>query len=146
MTKGKGTDARWALFAEAFTGVAAGDQGKAARLAGFQGKTDAALSETGRRLLKRPEVQALIEAKAKANPLIKDGDALRKFWSDIVEGTPIQEVKNGRKRKSSPAIKERLKASELLGKASGMFIKKVEVTHGGVVKVVAELPGNDRDG
>lgn len=146
MTKGAGHDARWALFAEAFAGVAAGDQGEAARLAGFKGKTAAALSETGRRLLKRPEVQALIEAKAKANPLINDGDDLRKFWSDVVDGKVMVEVKNGRKFKNTPALKERIKASELLGKAQGLFIKKVEVNHGGTVKVEAVIPGNGRDG
>lgn len=144
MSRGKGTDQRWLLFVEAFTGVAAGDQGEAARLAGFKGKTKDALSETGRRLLKRPEIQALIAEKQKANPLVKDGDALRKFWSDIVDGHVIVEVKGGRKVKNTPPIKERVRASEMLAKAQGLFIKKVEVEHKGQVRVIAEIPDNGR--
>lgn len=145
MSKGKATEERWRLFVEAFCGVAAGDQARAAELAGFKGKTRDALSETGRRLLQRPEVQTLIEEKRKANPLVKDGDALRAFWSSVVDGGVVVEVKNGRKRKNSPAMKERLKASELLGKAQGLFIKKVEAKVTAEV-VFVELPANGRDG
>lgn len=144
MSRGKGTEQRWLLFVEAFCGVAAGDQGKAAKLAGFTGTKDS-LSETGRRLLKKPEVQALIAEKQKANPLVKDGDALRKFWSDVVDGVVFNETKGGRKVKNTAPIKERIRASEMLAKASGMFIMKVEVEHTGRIIFTAELPRNGRD-
>ena len=136
---------QWKRFAEAYAGVAAGDQGEAARIAGFKGRTPESLSEIGRRTLKRPEVQAHLEELAKASPLVKDGEALRAFWSSVVEGKTFTEVKAGRKVKNTPPMKERIKASELLAKASGMFIKKVEVEHSGRVSFVAELPSNGRD-
>ncbi len=146
MTKGKATEEMERLFVEAFMGVAAGDQGEAARLAGSKAKSKASLSEAGRRLLKRASVQALIAEKRKDLPLVKDGDALREFWSSVVEGAVVEETKNGRKRKNSPPIKERLKASELLGKALGLFVKKVDVKVSGEVRMIAELPENGRDG
>lgn len=136
---------RYRKFVEAFCGVAAGDQAESARLAGYEGKDTASLSETGRKLLRRKDVQEMIAAKAAADPLVMQGDDLRRLWSTIARGDVVVEVRNGRKIKNTPPIKERVRASEMLAKALGMFIKKVEVEHTGRVAFVAELPPNGRD-
>lgn len=141
----RGDEQRWQKFADAFTGVAAGNYSEAARAAGYRGN-DRSLRESARRLLKRPEVQAMIKAKQAADPLVKDGEALRRFWSDVIEGKEFVEVANGKKRKYSASMRERIKASELLAKAQGMFIDRHEHEHMGAVEIVTvQMPANGRD-
>jgi hypothetical protein len=147
MSRGRVTDEMERRFVDAFTGPAAGDQGVAARLAGSKARTARALSEVGRRLLLRPSVQALLAAKRDDSSIVKDGKALREYWSRVIDGEVFEEIVNGKKRRSSALIKDRIRASELLAKSQGMFVRKVDVNHTGVVTIEHEavLPDNGRD-
>lgn len=102
-------------FVEAYCGVAAGNATEAARLAGYKGNNET-LQTVGSENLRKPLVAEAIAAKAPNKPLEDAGQRLRRFWMETIE-----------KGEADPSLlKEALKASELYGKATGQFIKKVE--------------------
>lgn len=119
-------------FVEAYVGNAT----DAARIAGYAGD-DATLGQVGYENMKRPEiVQAIKErrapvlrAEAKAlKPIIATRADREKFWTDMM----MDEERSGF---------ERLKASELLGRANADFTDKVE--HSGKIGLAELLGGDD---
>jgi phage terminase small subunit len=108
-------------FVEAYMGQAAGNGTEAAKLAGYKG-TAKVLAVQGTRLLSKANVQAAIDERAASDPQIADRTARQRLWSDIAFGRgPYNEA----------ALKDRLKASELLGKSQADFVERHE--HAGAV-------------
>jgi phage terminase small subunit len=116
-------------FVEAYAGIAQGNQAEAARIAGYKGNTKS-LSETGRRLLKHPDVMAALEKRRSASPLVMTKEHLQIYWSDVV-GDPKEETIN------------KLRASQLLAKSLGMFTDRQQAAP--TTHVHIYLPDNGRD-
>lgn len=95
-------------FIEAYSGNAT----EAALKAGYSPKTAYSI---GQENLKKPEIQKAIQEREKENIdfLIAVREERLKFWTQIM-------------RDNLSEMKDRLRASELLGKASGDFIEKIE--------------------
>jgi phage terminase small subunit len=104
--------AKQARFVAAYDGNAA----DAARKAGYSG-TDQALGVTGYRLLKNPQIKAAIAGREskKTGGLIATREKRQAFWSAMMEDVEA-------------SASDRLRASELLGKAGGDFLTRVEVS------------------
>lgn len=115
------TYARWVKFAEAY--VRTGIDETAALEAGFAPSTAATKAQ---RIRAHPEVQKLIvELSAKArNSAIADATARKEFWTRVMLDDREQ-------------MKDRLRASDLLGRADGDFVSKVE--HSGAVDTGAAV-------
>jgi phage terminase small subunit len=97
-------------------GAAAGNATEAAKLAGYSA-TSARFQ--GSRLATKRNIRAAIRARQKADPAVADRKQLQQLWTAVALG-------KGRYAKSS--LKDRLKASELLGKSQAVFIDKHEHT------------------
>lgn len=106
-------------FAELFDGNAT----ETAKKAGYSKKT--AYSQ-GQRLLKNVEVMKLIRAREKRESRgnIANRQERQEFWSEVMGD-------------SDADMKDRLKASELLGKSECDFTEKVQ--HSGDLKTVIEI-------
>lgn len=91
---------------------ACGNATQAARMAGYEG-TDQSLAVMGSRLLKHVKVRAAIEASAKPaeERRIATAEQIQQLWSEVLNNQRVP-------------LSERLKASELLAKTQGQFIKK----------------------
>lgn len=107
------------LFVEAYMGEAKGNATEAARMAGY-----AHPGSQGHRLLKNAEIHAAIQERVDADSRVANRDDLQRFWTSVMEDT-------------NQSMKDRLKASELLGKAQAAFVARVE--HSGKVDVDAQL-------
>lgn len=136
-------------FVEAYLGEAAGNQAAAAAAAGYKGNRKA-LSTTAARLLKRPDVQAMVldvkDAKRAAGEIgaVMSPAELQAWWSDIVKGV-AQKVAAGNQTKLQPFTNaERLRASELLGKSHKMFTEDKSKTPNLTQIVVVQLPDDGR--
>ena len=116
-----GLTAKQRAFIQHYTGNAT----EAALKAGYN--QDSAYSQ-GQRLLKNVEIQkALREREAKRfNPAIATREKRFEFWTRIMNDPDEQ-------------TKDRLKASELLGKAEGDFLERVEVEHSGSLDIRGEV-------
>lgn len=95
-------------------GAAAGNASEAARLAGYSVK---AAKVQGCRLLTKANVQAAIAERVTTDPQIATREARQRLWSDIAFGRGVY---------ADAALKDRLKASELLGKSQADFIERHE--------------------
>lgn len=93
----------------AYLGVAAGNATQAARLAGYKSP-----KQQGSRLLTFGDVRAEIERQSRKKPRVMGPEELREWWTGLVSGEMEAEMR------------DRIKASELLGKSAAMFVKKVE--------------------
>jgi phage terminase small subunit len=102
-------------FVDAYMGKAAGNATKAAELAGYSQKT---CRQQGARLLTKVSIQAAIKQRAESDPLARSREERQQFWRDVMAGT-------GKFAKT--AMKDRLKASELLGKTQGDFVQRIEI-------------------
>lgn len=101
----------------AFVQLYDGNGTEAARRAGYKG-SDNTLAQTARDLLRNPQIQKGIGArnnKALA-PDIADRQERQSFWTKTLRNEDIE-------------MKERLKASELLGKSEADFTEKHEHRH-----------------
>lgn len=105
-------------FVEAYMGAAKGNATEAARIAGYKGD-DKSLAATASRLLRNVKVLAAIDERVASDPLVLDREKLQKFWTRVVLGVELD-------RGEEPEMKDRLKASELLGRSQGAFIERVE--------------------
>ena len=94
-----------------------GNATEAAKLAGY-----AHAEVQGKRLLQNVKICSVIqERRAKEiKPHIKDRQARQKFWSDFMDNEEKDD-------------KDRMKASELLGKSEGDFLDRVE--HSGEIAI-----------
>ena len=117
--------AKMRAFVEAYDG-----NGTAAcRAAGYKG-SDAVLATQAGRLLRKAEIRAAIDSRRakSAKGRIADREERQRFWSKVMRSKRFE-------------LKDRLKASELLGRSEADFIEKHE--HGGpdgsplVVQVVS---------
>lgn len=111
----KDLNAKQRAFVEAFTGNAT----EAAIAAGYSKKTAHSI---GQRLLKNVEIVAAIRSREEKaiRPTIANREKRQEFWSSTMLDVD-EDMKN------------RLKASELLGKSEGDFLERVE--HSGSVAV-----------
>jgi phage terminase small subunit len=101
-------------FVEAFMGTCAGNGAKAAIKAGY---ARGSAKVTASRLLTKANVRAAIAARTQADPAVADRETRQRFWTQVMDG---------RGRFTKVGMKERLKASELLGKSQGDFIDRHE--------------------
>lgn len=102
-------------FVEAYMGQTAGNATEAARLAGYGGD-DNALAAAGSRLLRNAKVQRAVQERQEGDPLIATREERQQFWSAVLRATIDAQV----------SMADRLKASELLGKAGADFIDRTE--------------------
>jgi phage terminase small subunit len=113
-------------FVEAYMGAAAGNATEAARLAGYSGGP-VTLASVGKENLRKPPVLKAINERRSSRPDIATREERQRFWSDVMRGAEEAEMK------------DRLKASELLGKTQLDF-KEVHVHEGSVaVEVTAKV-------
>ena len=117
MAKGKKLSEKERRFVEAYMGEAVGNASEAARIAGYSSP-----GTLGHRLLKKVQVQEALARRQAADPLIATREERQKFWSDVFRGN-LPEFDT----------KDRLKASELLGKCGGDFLDRIE--HSGQVSI-----------
>ena len=94
-------------FIEYYTGNAT----EAAKLAGY---SEATAYSSGQRLLKQPQIAEAIRAREQERqaPNIADREQRFAFWTSVMRDT-------------NESTRDRLKASELLGKAQGDFLIKI---------------------
>ena len=122
---------RW--FVEAYLGAAAGNGAKAVRLAGYRARPDNA-KRIAYELLRSRRVRDALERRADADPLTMRRVELRRWWTACVRGESVE---------GAPAppldlsARDRLRASELLARSSGMLIERQALsgTDGGPVRV-----------
>jgi hypothetical protein len=100
------------LFVEAYCGQAAGNATEAARIAGYSGTVKALTVISTRNLAKSSIIEA-IAAYDKTHPKVASAEKIRQFWTDVMTDTSVD-------------MGDRLQASQLLAKASAMFIKRQE--------------------
>lgn len=98
---------------------------QAAIRAGYSPKT--AYSQ-GQRLLKDPEVKTAIEADltARKSELIATREQRQQLWTEIMYDT-------------GQSTRDRLRASELLGKSCGDFIERIETKNEAVLDMRAQV-------
>ncbi len=101
-------------FVEGYMGRCAGNAKQAAIGAGYSAKT---AEQQASRLLRKVKVQEAIQARVDADPLVADREALQRLWTAIAFA---------RKAYAKARMKDRLRASELLGKSQGLFVTKPE--------------------
>ena len=119
----KGLTEKQRRFVEAFT--ASGNATEAARRAGYRYP-----QAQGAETLRRPAVAAAIEAlrAEETAAAIAERHERQAYWTAVMRGEPDAEG-------NRPTISERLRASEILGKAQGDFIERREVTGQGAVEL-----------
>src|SRR5690606_13108777 len=120
-------------FVRAYVGEAAGNGTEAARLAGYQG-SNKALGVTAVRLLGRASVQqaiAQLRQQADRRAAMTLGE-LQERWARILRGEE--------RSAKTLAMRDRLKASELLARSMGAFVERREHAHDfrGPVRVIHE--------
>jgi phage terminase small subunit len=108
-----------------FVELYSGNGTEAARLAGYKG-SDNTLAQAARDLLRNPQIKKAIEERQakKLNPLIASREQRQEFWTAVM-------------RDEEQTMKNRLKASELLGKSEADFTDKVE--HSGTVDLADKM-------
>jgi len=121
------------LFVEAYVG----DVVEAARLAGYKGE-DSYLRRVGNNLLTMPKVQEALKKRSKFTAKTKDlawgREERMEFWTQIAKNTDpyarqeMDKFGNPIPLELTPNIpmQQRLKATEMLGKAEGDFVDRIE--------------------
>jgi phage terminase small subunit len=134
-------------FVDALMGAAGGNATEAARLAGYSGSDDT-LRQVGSENLTKPHVRAAIDARRAAEPLVWGREELQRFWSEVASGKPVEQLTldDGKVVTAPAAMRDRLKAAELLGKSQALFVERHK--HEGSVHaaVTVYLPDNGRSG
>jgi phage terminase small subunit len=111
-------------FVEAYMGAAAGNATKAARLAGYSTNT---ADKHASRLLRKVGIQQAIDQRAKTDPAVWTREDRLRFWTAVA---------SGRAGFAKASLRDRLKASELLGKSQADFVERVE--HSGKLTLLEE--------
>lgn len=131
-------------FVESFMGAAEGNATRAAELAGYKARTRAALQDLARKLAKKERIRAAIASRAAADPLVLTREELQQFWSSVVRGDMFERLTpEGQSITAPAAMRERIKASELLARTHGMFRDSAGPPP--TAPVVIVLPGNNRE-
>lgn len=110
----KSLSERERCFVEAYMGQAAGNATKAAIAAGYSQKTAASIAS---RLLRKVKIKKAIKTRVKADPKAATREDRQRFWTNVMDGTG---------KFAKVGMKDRLKASELLGKSQGDFVEHHE--------------------
>jgi phage terminase small subunit len=116
-----------------------GNSTQAAITAGYSEKSAYA---QGCALLKHAQVNAelkrLMDERYSAQ--VASAAEIRAFWTSVMRGEITETVvdRNGEIAEKPPAMRDRVKSAELLGKSGGMFLEKVELTgaNGGPVALI----------
>ena len=113
-------------FVESYMGASAGNATEAAIAAGYSRKTAGSI---GSRLLKRVNIQRAIAERATSDPAVWTREERQRFWTSVASGA-------GRFAKAS--LRDRLRASELLGKSQADFVERHHVEAGAsIVELLA---------
>lgn len=107
-------------FVEAYMGQAAGNATESARLAGYEGDSGTLRAIASENLTK-PNIRAAIEKRINSDPLVASRFDRQHFWTRVMIGKEFD-------GDQPPAMRDRLKASELLGKTQMDFVHRVEHT------------------
>jgi len=99
-------------FVEHF--MATGNATKAAAQAGYSKRT---ASQIGYRLLRKVQIQRAIAERAANDPVVWTREDRQRFWTAIASGASAYAV---------ATLRDRLKASELLGRSQADFIERQE--------------------
>ncbi len=99
-------------FVEAYLGEARGNATEAARIAGYKGN-ERTLQVVGSQNLSKPIVSDAIRERTERDDLVMTREELQRFWSKVTRGDEFAEMR------------DRLKASELLGKTQSAFVQRV---------------------
>lgn len=116
-------------FVEAYMGEATGNATEAARRAGYKGG-ESTLRSVGSENLTKPDIITAIKIRVDADPAVKTREQRQRFWTATMDDAAV-------------AMKERLRASELLGKSQGDFVQLHEV-NAVSASVVIYHPDNKR--
>jgi phage terminase small subunit len=115
-------------FVEFFMGEAAGNATKAARLAGYAKNT---AEHQAARLLRKVGIRAAIEARASNDPAVATREERQRFWTAVLRGTGAF---------ARTTMKDRLRASELLGRSQADFVERHQLEAGKtLVDVLASM-------
>ena len=114
-------------FVEAFMGEAAGNATLAHKLAGYNG-TDGTHRAEASKLLAKPNIAAAVLERQQGDPLIATREERQRFWTAILRGDMAEDGFD---------TKDRLKASELLGKASGDYLERLANPDGSALQMPA---------
>lgn len=99
-------------FVEAYMGAAAGNATEAARLAGYKGNNET-LAQVGAENIRKPYIAQELRARANKDPLIATREDRQRFWTEVMESGGVE-------------MKDRLRASEILGKSQADFVDRIE--------------------
>src|ERR1700687_704595 len=100
-------------FVECFMGTAAGNATKAARLAGYARTT---AEKQASRLLGNVGIRQAIQERVQRDPHVAAREDLQRWWTSVYRNPTVE-------------YRDRLKASELLGKSQAVFVDAVNVRH-----------------
>jgi hypothetical protein len=116
---------------------------QAARAAGYAGD-DKNCQKHGKRLAEKPHVRAEIE-RLTTGVGIATKDDRQRWWTAIMNGVPMPQLVDGKVIRAPFAAKDRLRASELLGKSQLDFLDgRKENKEDDEDRVVVYLPDNGR--
>ena len=113
-------------FVEAYTGEAAGNATKAAILAGYK---RTAAEKAGWRLSNNVRIVSAIDQRASKDPLIATREERRRFWTSAFRDINVP-------------WRDRLKASELLGKSEADFVDRLNLS-GNIGLALFATPGGE---
>lgn len=114
---GTGLSERHRQFVEAFM-ANGGNATRAAITAGYSKRT---ADRQASRLLRNAKVRGAIDARAKSDPAVWTREDRQRFWTSVASGTG---------RFATAPLRDRLKASELLGKSQADFVERHEIEAG----------------
>ena len=97
-------------FVEHF--MTTGNATKAAAQAGYSKRT---ASQIGYRLLRKVQIQRAIAERTAKDPVVWTREDRQRFWTAVARGAAVYE---------GASLRERLKASELLGRSQADFIER----------------------
>lgn len=101
-------------FVEVYMGKAQGNATLAAKLAGYKGN-DNTLGAVGKENLRKPLIAAAIKSRVDKDPAILDREQLQRFWSGVANDPDVE-------------MRDRIRASELLGKSQAAFVSRREIS------------------
>lgn len=129
-------NARQVRFAEVYDGNGVA----ACRLAGYEGG-DTSLAVQAGRLLRNVEVAAAIKTRREKEgaPLIATRQQRQSFWAAVMGGMVEQTLPDGSVMKLPVEMKDRLKASELLGRSEADFTDKLAGADGKPLQVTVNI-------
>jgi hypothetical protein len=114
-------------FVEAYMGAAAGNATKAAHLAGYAKNT---AEKQASRLLGKVGIREAIDARASSDPAVWTREQRQRFWTAIASGAGNYAL---------ASLRDRLKASELLGRSHADFVDRHQLEDGNGIGVIAKL-------